>query len=217
MEKKHCNVLSPAMNNTLDTYSKIYWNDRSIEQTENNSQLFQVELQAATHQWYDMERFMDWMWISDGTTCLFNGDRSGLIVSRFQSVYFVFLSLSNFFWWITVIPFVPKKRKTVRHIQLKAQGGESHHWCDSQVLKARYSNQHRVAPLSSKQERSRSQEGQLSSLNQPVQRAAVFSAQVHITVTMLSPNTVLLSKISARVLKVSNLCPGRICERRPDD
>ena len=85
------------------------------------------------------------------------------------------------------------------------------------MLKARYSNQHRVAPLSSERGRSHSREGQLCSLRQTVQSVAVFSAQIHITVTMLSPNNVLLSKISAQVLKVSRLCPGRAGQRRPDD
>lgn len=36
-----------------------------------------------------------------------------------------------------------------------------------------------------------------------------FSAQIHITVTVHSANNVPLSKISAQVLKVSWLCPGR--------
>lgn len=138
-------------------------------------------------------------------------------MSKFPSIYFIFLSPSNFVCWVTVIPSVSEKRKAVTHLQIQAQGGERHHWCDSQVLKVRYSNQHGVAPLSSKQERGLSKEGQLSSLKQTVQRLAVFSAQVHITVIVLSPNTVLLSEISAQVLKVSNLCPRRTAERRPDD
>lgn len=64
-------------------------------------------------------------------------------------------------------------------------------------------------------QRSQSREGQLSSLRQTVQSVAMFSAQIHITVTMLSPNNV--SEISAQVLKVSWLCPERAGQRRPDD
>lgn len=58
-----------------------------------------------------------------------------------------------------------------------------------------------------------SQEGQASSL-----RVAVFSAQIHITVTVLSPNNVLLlSRIPPQVVNGSWLHLGRTSQRRPDD
>ncbi len=143
--------------------------------------------------------------------------RSPCINFLTQSVYLDFPCLSNFFCWATIMPSVQEKKKTVRHLKHSALGGESHHWCDSQVLKARYSNPPGTAPLSSERGRSHSREGQPSSLRQTVQSEAVFSAQIHITVTMLGPNNVLLSKISAEVLKVSWLCPRRTSQRARGD
>ena len=120
-------------------------------------------------------RCMVCVWEQAGTRT----DRAGLNLSIFQSLHSVFLCPSNFFCWVTIMPSVPEKREGLWDIV------SSKCW-EEGVMAAvtarcwRRDSPACTAPLSSKQESSRSQEGQPSSLRQVVSKGShVFTSNSH--------------------------------------
>lgn len=149
-------------------------------------------------------------WFRRTSSFLLVHDRSSPRVWNSEFCLFILSSSASptTFFWMTSVP-SEKKDCVFWALQEK----KSHCRCDSQELNATSSNQLGVTPLSSKQWRSHSQGGQASGL-----RVAVFSAQIPITVTVLSPNNVLLLlRIPPQVVNGSWLHLGRTSQRRPDD
>lgn len=124
------------------------------------------------------------------------------------SLFILFSSISStfFFCWVSIMP----KQKDCKTFSALSIGRREASLVWQRGAEGKILQPARRGSTLSKRGRSLSQEGQLSSFRQAVQRVAVFSAPIHITVTTLSPNTVLLlSKTSEQVLKASCLCPKR--------